>query len=145
MIITSEQIAYAAGLLDGEGCIHISRHPTRSGERYGLTVMIQMTVSEPLMFMQDLFGGVLRPAKKPTNKQQWYWGLCSKEAVPLLEQVLPYLKIKYIEAAIALLFQETFKQDYPKSGNSHPVLPENILAIRKFCCEECRTEKRFNA
>ncbi len=150
MNVSSEDLSYAAGLLDGEGCIHIGRfYNTQGRPSYHLAVLISMTVTSPLIFMQERFGGTLRAVNR-SKKQQWQWTLYSKEAVPFLEAMLPRLLIKGPEAAYALLFQDTFKMansiGYSHGGDGgSAVLPEKVTEFRTLLWEACRDEKRFNA
>ena len=147
-VTRSERLAYAAGLFDGEGCIHIGSHTTANGAtRYKLVVLIAMTQTAPLLFMQELFGGVVKEKTTPANgkKQQWVWALYSHEAVPFLEAILPMLLIKDKEAGVALLFQSTFNKSYKIGGNGGQVpLPANIVTLRQIAHDECKLLKKVN-
>lgn len=140
-----ESLAYAAGLFDGEGCVHIGRWIREGRMKYHLSVLIAMTTTAPLGFMRERFGGRIRIAAK-SKKQQWEWRLYSKEAVPFLLQVLPYLKVKDAEAAVGILFQATFNDTYSRGGDGgQRPLPRRITELREFLWQECRAMKRFNA
>ena len=58
--ITELELAYLAGILDGEGCFTIERTKAklpRHSLRHCVTVGIEMTDKEPLLLLQRYFGG----------------------------------------------------------------------------------------
>lgn len=140
---TEVELAYTAGLLDGEGCV-CARHLDRiiRGRRYetfAMTVQVRLTVSKPLYFLQEKFGGSVnqmrQDTRQPHYKKAWSWILCSNKAKWFLLQVLPYLQIKQLEAMIAIVLQDNI--------NRAPT--ERVLEIRRYLAAECKAEKRFNA
>lgn len=90
-------IAWAAGFLDGEGCIRICR---RQNGFYNLQVSIAQVVKAPLDDLQMIFGGSIRQ-----QSGSWRWQIDSRQAAKLLEQVIPFLRVKREQAEIALQFQ----------------------------------------
>ena len=90
--------AYAAGLLDGEGCISV----------YGrgqLQVRIKVGDLESLDLLASKFGGGLYEAPAPSGRPMWTWNLSGVESQDFLRCVLPYLIVKRSQARLAL--------DYP--------------------------------
>lgn len=117
-------LAYLAGILDGEGCIHISkykgdeRHKTL---RYTLNVQISMVDKSPLMLAQFAFGGYLRLRIRENTKWKpiWEWGLKSNKAVECLKDLLPYLRTKKAEAELGIKFcQEANFKEVGRIGKS---------------------------
>ena len=101
--------AYIAGLTDGEGCIHIQkRYDSRPGREkyyYAVHVIYAMTNKEPLSFVQTHYGGTLdTKPPTPSNKTVFRLTLCGYNALQLLEEIEPFLLVKYrlAKAAIAL-------------------------------------------
>ncbi len=98
-------VAWAAGFFDGEGCISAGFETApKHGLRTHLMVVVAQSASEPLVAMQQRWGGSLRdkPSRNPHHKHQWRWLLNGKNAAPFLRDVLPYLRVKGEAAALAL-------------------------------------------
>ena len=99
--------AYVAGLIDGEGCIHIekSRAGTASPSyRARVTVGMTAPAKHLLDELSSQWGGSVRPLRAATTRWaaafQWYtWGV---SAVQMLEYLLPYLRLKRDQAEVAL-------------------------------------------
>lgn len=105
---TPIELAYAAGLLDGEGCILIKAHrshPERP-RTHALYVQIIMTELEPLEWMQERFGGSIykRPKQQASHRQGWQWTVSTTKALPLLRAIQPYARVKRRQIEAALRF-----------------------------------------
>jgi len=104
-------LAYTAGIIDGEGCISICKHssPTsRYRYRYDLRVDVGMCEELIPMWLYMHFGGNLRNHKgrKPSHRPVYHWQIASKQAQHFLELILPYLKTKRPQAELAITFQK---------------------------------------
>ena len=115
----SEDLAYTAGLIDGEGCIQIARHnnqKTVDGHpRYVLMIRFNMVSAGILKWLCETYGGSFFPGKKPRNenwRQQWIWSLANRGGEDFLVLLLPYLRIKKAEAEVALEFRKTLLTDH---------------------------------
>ena len=86
--------AWAAGFVDGEGCISLTSHRT-------LVLRVSQKDLRPLRKLKEMFGGSIRP-QKPTGCAQWY--LSSAYAVAAIQQMLPFLILKREQADVALLW-----------------------------------------
>lgn len=97
--------AYAAGLVDGEGCIWISR----KGLAYSAMVQVGMTLKAKPMLerMQREWGGSLNKTREATDRwaSAWMWDLAGTAAEPFLRAVLPHLRMKAEQARLALTVQ----------------------------------------
>lgn len=109
-MIIDVDLAYAAGLIDGEGCIQICKHRHSKylvGYHYELTVRVAMADAEPILWLKQTFGGsLLYSPKKGNNKGMYRWSVSPRLAVKCLNAILPYLKAKRTQAEIALEFQK---------------------------------------
>lgn len=98
--------AYAAGLVDGEGCIGIAP----SGKAYTARVDVGMTkkASALLYDLQTEYGGTVRFARAATKEweEALTWTLCGQAAANFLDRILPHLRLKPEQARIALLVQQ---------------------------------------
>ena len=113
--------AYAAGLIDGEGCLYVQCQKTKKGRPikpiYSIRLDIGMAV-KALPLLEKLkvqYGGSLRLKRKAIEKQAaiYYWTLSGKTLKVLLDEVAPYLIIKQ-EQAKHLLRLYQMKQDLKK-------------------------------
>src|SRR5262245_28123998 len=94
--------AYAAGLLDGEGCLRITKR-----ERWH-SVWIEMSMAKkglPLLnWMKNRYGGKVSLQRKATEKwaEAWRWRLFGKNAMEALKKLKPLLRLKQPQAELML-------------------------------------------
>ena len=106
---TKEELAWAAGYIDGEGCINIGQNNPTS---HVVRLTIDSTDKRPLLKLQSLFGGRVnapydysgRYKDNYQRKPQWVWSLCGTELQPVLRGVRLYLIVKGEQADIAISF-----------------------------------------
>ncbi len=99
--------AYAAGFVDGEGCIAVVRSLSkRSGRyQYGVQIVVANRDRGVLDWMQATWGGwVVKVSARAEGSQQcWNWrcptGLSAR---PFLSGILPWLRIKGTQCTNAL-------------------------------------------
>jgi hypothetical protein len=103
-------LAYVAGIFDGEGCVNFARL------RRGLFVRV-MVVNTNLELLKDLqaqFGGDISKLKhKPGWKQGFSWRLCWSSAINFLNVIQPWLRVKHRQAETA------FAWDAVRLGKGH--------------------------
>ena len=121
--MTENELAYAAGLFDGEGCIGIYKRKMadcKVGYHYALQVRINMADNIILAWLHLHFGGSLIHDKprKSNWKSMTSWALWANGAVKFLKLILPYLKLKKEQAKIAIEFQEAKTAGLGKYGAS---------------------------
>lgn len=98
-----EQFAYAAGLLDAEGCFHASRNEHCHTFRYD--VIVNMDNPAPLQRMSGLFGGDV----KQRRDGGYMWTPSRKALASMLRNVIPYLVVKREQAELLLKMRENFE------------------------------------
>ena len=101
-------LAWAAGIIDGEGCIILVRHKaskTRKTDSWLLRVDVGNCDARMLKKFLTLFGGHVVKKLAPSSKHmpQWRWYCNGKNAVNVLQSILPYLVCKREQAEVALL------------------------------------------
>ena len=104
-----EQLAYTAGIVDGEGSVFITRH---KNQRYKLGYNFEMKVSVVntnewlTLWLESQYGGWSYPKKQVKgNKPTYEWIISGPNAAEFLEEILPYLHLKKPQAEIAINFQ----------------------------------------
>lgn len=112
---------YAAGFIDGEGCI------TTSGPS-GFRVSVANTDREVLDWLVSTFGGNINNQHLPENPRwnaSWKWIVCSKPDVSrFLSAIYPFLKIKRDQAKVVLDFLEK----YPNNKTGRRISKDEMLA-----------------
>ncbi len=129
-------LAYFAGLLDGEGsfCLHdFGTH------RFGCGVAIGNTDIRMLEWVKDRFGGFLKAEKRnnPRHKPIWRWTAEANTLPEMLTAILPYLIVKR-EQALNVLELRKSKED-PRSrmrgGPRGRPMPQEVLDVRQALYE----------
>lgn len=115
-MISFDDIAYTAGIIDGEGYIGIIRVNRYLGGRTRYELRVNVTMCNPLIpsWLHANFGGAYYEFQPPSlNRKKLYeWRLASWDAGNFLKLVLPYLKMKQGEAQIGIEFQSYRKEKY---------------------------------
>lgn len=106
------ELAYVAGLLDGEGTIAIAKQKPNSGSKsikYILKIHITNTHLGVLLQCQKQFGGYIcsKTHYYYRRKACYEWVLLVSKAKEFLKAILPYLVIKKEQAELGLSFLET--------------------------------------
>ena len=119
-------LAWAAGIIDGEGCITI----TRAGGQ--LRVMVANTDLRMLHKLRELFGGNISRKKtyRAHYKPQWFWQLCAKDAAGALNAMLPYLVTKADQAELGLLSRRYIGRVGIRGSNDKAALDALACRVR---------------
>ena len=141
MTITPEELAYIAGFIDGEGCLHIGKcrrtHPHKTTE-YHAKILITNTCPDVLVWIQSLFGGYLhKTVDRGTGRRDCYnLHLSRAAAEELIDQVYPYLRMKAGQANCLRLFWALRKKfAYPKHPGVNGSRPSSkeYLDLQEAC------------
>lgn len=107
--------AYIAGLIDGEGCITITRRKKRKNPKFSYyqpLLNISNTDKRIIDYAQNLIHGMIikRIPGKPGDRRRKKWKLVyhliltGEKLKQTLKEILPYLRAKRKQAEIALEF-----------------------------------------
>lgn len=111
--------AYAAGILDGEGCISIRHDKRKERPEHTYTPRITVVNTNPqvIEWFRETFGGCVsmdKSCKSKGWKDKYIWILNSPEEVQLfIEKVYKYLIIKKKQAQVVMWF---INRIYPDRG-----------------------------
>ena len=108
-------LAYCAGIIDGEGSIYLGKRVPgrrRKSFYYEATVAVTMTNRAALKLLSKVFGGKVRTAKAVTvvHKKIYGWRRYAQNAENAIKRLLPYLHVKKRQAKLALKFREHIKR-----------------------------------
>jgi hypothetical protein len=112
--LSDMDLAYVAGLFDGEGCVSIRRYfksnnkSRKPCEMY--TLWVQVTNADPRLVypLKDQFNGSVHVTKhkSPNQRDTHVWICTSRNALEFLKAIRPWLIAKADQADIAIAFQE---------------------------------------
>lgn len=109
--MTDLELGWAAGIVDGEGCIFISykKPAKRAGSlspSYILIVRVAMCHKPTVDRMRELFGvGTVHICTKSKKySQAWQWVVQANAAKSVLERIEPHLLTRRYEAQLGLRF-----------------------------------------
>ena len=129
------EVAWAAGYIDGEGCISVSRNG-KGNEQYLLRLTVSSTFLRSLSKLQRLFGGTIYgPRSRQSCRPSWVWSAGIRETQAALSQMLPYLTVKESQARVALAFPW-----FGARGGGKKIAPA-LLEHRQAVAEELRRLK----
>ncbi len=135
--LSRAEMAYLAGIIDGEGSIHIAA--AKKGRAWWLAIQVSNTNPKLIDYCMETTGIGHRTRVSPpgNRKPQHTWVLYTKQAEELLRVIRPYLVIKRPHADVALAFRAEI---LPKRGNRRTTysLTEEMLARRRELQQKLR-------
>ncbi len=117
-------LAYAAGIIDGEGCIYARVHMI--SEKRGVQTLLQlqlMMCSETVVaWFANKFGGdvFIDQPRSLNNRSRFAWQIRGRIVGIVLESLLPYLKEKKERATLAIELSKLLGQSRPGKGRKVP-------------------------
>lgn len=145
MKFSDTNLAYAAGIIDGEGCIGVYKQKNkkaRVGYFIALIISVSMGDSEATLWLKDTFGGshhCFKPLFRD-NKPRFRWQMSATKASNFLCNLLPYLKVKKQQAELAIEFQ-ALKNNQGYCGSTHHK-PLGVLAKQEEIAKRIMLLKR---
>lgn len=112
---TSLDIAYFAGIIDGEGSIMLMHHPAASGkhrwEYWAPRVTVSNTKRELMDWIIDRFGGAVTIGinRKPNQRDHLIWIARVADVRAILLAIRPFLVLKGRQADIVLSYISTHR------------------------------------
>ncbi len=130
LTISEADLAYTAGIIDGEGNIGIypnTSHLTKAGKTvHRMRVRVTNTDEWLIHWLKENYGGSIGVVDRGTLygrnwKPAWWWTLSCNPALRFLKLILPYLRLKKPQAELAVRFQEG------KHGRGRGPTPEELV------------------
>lgn len=112
-IPTDQDLAYLAGLSDGEGCFY-------AYHRSGQGIKISMVDSEAITWLYNVFSGTVHVSTRdnPKWRDAYTWQLQRMSDLRfLLPLLIPFLKVKHRQAACLLEYVVFSMDNKPTGGN----------------------------
>lgn len=123
--------SYAAGLLDGEGCIRIIQRGKYGGRvfrvgQYTLVAEMSNTNKDLIDWMHKRFGGYVsygKPNPDLNRREQWHWSVAANNALACLDAIYPYAVGKRRQVILGRRFQRyaqrTGRKQNPRIASLH--------------------------
>ena len=130
--LSPQDACYSVGFFDGEGCISLAKQ-----HAHGKTATCYLSVSIANTFPGIIdwvavkvgHGKVSNPKRPATafkeRKPIWEWRLSGRLAVDFLKQIHSYMKVKALQAEVAMEYAETLMD-----GCTRVRLPDNVVMLR---------------
>lgn len=101
------KVIWAAGFVDGEGCISISsNYGGRRSRSLALRLCVAQVDRRPVDILAALFtGSILSHIPKPPRRKYYQWAITSRKALSALIELEPFLINKREQAQLAIEFQ----------------------------------------
>ena len=134
--MSREDFIYAAGIVDSDGNICISKCNRKRMVNPSYSTHVHVTNTNPKMikYFKETFGGCDSHWDDGNSKHKPMlgWHLYGEASRQFLLQLLPFLRIKTEQARLSILFQEEMN----KNGTNGKSPPES-LAMRDKLYKEC--------
>lgn len=146
------RIAYAAGIIDGEGYIGIKVYkPGGSNGTINYTylprIVIKMNSGQIMDLFLSMFGGAVNlvPQRDSGYFPGFVWELTGSKATKVLKQLLPFLRTKKKQAEAAIRLQSRIDVGKKRRlGKPHGnPLSDNEVMIRKTIHEEVKHLNKY--
>lgn len=138
---TKEQIAYLAGIIDGEGCFYAGKIPVQKNGKtvfhYHCSIKVDKTSYELIEYLSNTFGGNREYSwwkkKNPKYKPVYAWYSTGLMLDYICDQIFPFLIVKKKQCELMINLRTTFKR------NTGPVrLTEETIQKRDSLIKEFR-------
>jgi hypothetical protein len=124
--LAQTDLAWSAGIVDGEGCITIYGRPgrvSRKGVR-ALALVLTVTNTDPRMLvkLKYMFGGNLKrsPERRISARRPCFtWLITGKPCARVLGLIYPYLVIKKEQADIGIAYGSTIGYGGPITADAN--------------------------
>lgn len=107
------ELAWAAGLFEGEGTVRINKPSLRNWG--AVCVSVVNTDKQIVQWFQDRWPGYMKPATGlgPNRKPAWVWVIAANKAIVFLKAILPFVVRDAVREKIAhaINFQAQKRKD----------------------------------
>jgi hypothetical protein len=147
-VYTTAQLAYLAGIIDGEGSIYIgnfSSNPKTGNPYYQTNMEVTNTEEALINWLINNFGGrnytyTEKQTPKNSRRTVYRWIISGDDLTELCHLLLPYLIIKKRQCEIMIQMRKTFERKRASLGRQGTLpLEQDVLEERKRLFDEMRS------
>lgn len=140
-------LAYAAGIIDGEGTIGITEYAVRKDRKSPqFRCYVSMAMTDPTlpMWFAQSFGGTAHgyDARQPQQKGFTRWAVQNRKAADVCALLLPYLRLKKQQAHLLVNFYADPRLDFTRHGGRGPQISEVEIEARREYTDNIRVLNR---
>lgn len=146
--LSEHEIGYLAGIMDGEGTIHISRpisrHKDCKSPIYQTYIAVTNTEMKLLQWLQERIGGIIRSI--PTDKKSgvirkpiWRWYCPIYRIKEFCALLIPYSIIKRREFEIMFEIRGTYRNQAKQGKQGIQKVPDADIELRHRCYLELKS------
>lgn len=135
------QLAYAAGIIDGEGCVTI--YKLGGGRSYGLMIRVSMTNLPVVQWLAKALSGLVGTKSrwgKDYYLPQYRWEAVGDHAYAVLSAIRPYVVGKQEQVDLGLKFYERLHAA-PRGGYKMTQHTSETLAFCEVAYQEMKSLK----
>lgn len=145
--LSSTDLAYAAGIIDGEGYIGIvlreagkDKRPGRenSTASFRTVVNVGMADIQVVNWMKETFGGKVY-SYDYGKKGVHHWKLTGNEAAEFCSLIAPYLKLKRNQAELLMAFRADTRINHTRRGGHGVVVPLEEIELKRDYVSQIRS------
>jgi hypothetical protein len=143
---TTTDLAYLAGIVDGEGSISMGSYAVTSIGTPQFTTYLSVTNTNKDMidWLVNKFGtkSYARTAKqlaKNSRRPVWLWQITGDRLLHICEEILPYIVAKRRQVEIMIEMRKTFTGRSYKVGQRGPKISDKLLEKRRNLVAELRS------
>lgn len=103
-------IAYLAGIIDGEGSILIVKGSLKGRVTWNSSISIANSSLDLLEWIQSVFGGALRHTRTPMGKKFYILEWTNDRGREIALAIKPYIKLKYVQCSLFLEYLDCKKE-----------------------------------
>jgi len=137
-----KKYAYLAGLIDGDGCIVISKsytygknHPEIKYDKYILKIEVSSSDTRLINYLVGAFGGRFGISNRKSgfsSEPNFFWQVYAKQNKEILKKIIPFIHLKKAQAELGVRFCEIHKGwekkwHYALNGKRYTDKEKNIL------------------
>lgn len=143
-------LAYAAGIIDGEGCIWAKVAMNKQGISTLLQLQLTMCSENVVAWFAQMFGGVVYVQQPPSAQRRvrFTWQIKGRQVGPVLDALLPYLHEKKQRAILAIELSKLLAQSRvgrgQKVSDSEMSRRRELAASIKAFNQNLRSEDTLN-
>jgi hypothetical protein len=130
------QLAYLAGIIDGEGSIYIQKIKRVKSPHFDVRFNVTNTDKTLIDWLQSTFGGLVyhRNGCNERCKDRYEWVLSRKNFDIFSKLIQPYIVAKKYQLEIAISIRQTYSRNFGSNG-----VPPEILKFREECLHKMRS------
>lgn len=126
--VTEADLAYTAGIIDGEGYIGIRNTPKRC---YIDVVVVSTDPRLPLWLQEHWLGNLSKQRMmQPGQRPAFRWNVHSRQALAVLKAIRPFMVLKGERADVAMAFQATLWYRGKQPVSAVELATRNEMATR---------------